>query len=86
MKSFMDLFDDCTSQGTKIKTDEYLENGKYAIVDQGQNDIAGYTNIEDGVYENIPAIIFGDHTRAVEEPNKTPSGTMHAHLPPIFSI
>ena len=66
MKSFMDLFDDCTSQGTKIKTDEYLENGKYAIVDQGQNDIAGYTNIEDGVYENIPAIIFGDHTRAIK--------------------
>lgn len=66
MERFVDLFEDCTSQGTKIKTDEYHEAGKYAIVDQGQNDIAGYTDETDGVYEDVPAIIFGDHTRVIK--------------------
>lgn len=65
-KSFKELFDDCTSQGTKIKTDEYLETGLYAVIDQGQKDIAGYTNLEDGVYTDVPAIVFGDHTRAIK--------------------
>lgn len=66
MKSFAELFDDCTSKGTKIKTDEYLESGVYAVVDQGQNDIAGYTNLEEGVFTDVPAIIFGDHTRVIK--------------------
>ena len=28
--------------------------------------MAGYTDLEDGAFENIPAIIFGDHTRIVK--------------------
>lgn len=66
IERFVDLFDDCTRQGTKIKTDEYQEAGKYIIVDQGQNDIAGYTDEISGVYEDIPAIVFGDHTRVIK--------------------
>ncbi len=46
----------------KLKTDEYLEIGKYPIVDQGQSFIAGYTNEERAVY-NQELIVFGDHTR-----------------------
>ena len=63
---FAELLEDCSSKGTKLKTDDYLLEGKYAIVDQGQQLIAGYTDIEDGVYADIPAIIFGDHTRVVK--------------------
>ena len=63
---FAELLEDCSSKGTKLKTDDYLLKGKYAIVDQGQQLIAGYTDIEDGVYTDIPAIIFGDHTRVVK--------------------
>lgn len=66
MEKFNDIFEDCTSRGTKIKTDEYQENGRYAIVDQGQKDIAGYTDQTNGVYEDVPAIIFGDHTRIIK--------------------
>ena len=63
---FSDVFEDQTKYGTKIKTDEYKEKGKHAIVDQGKKLIAGYTDLEDGLYNNVPAIIFGDHTRVIK--------------------
>ena len=70
MLNFSDVFNDCTSDGTKIKTEDYLQEGKYAIIDQGQKEIAGYTNREDGVYTDVPAIIFGDHTRVIKYVNQ----------------
>ena len=66
VKSFDDIFLDCTSLGVKLKTEEYAVSGQYAIVDQGQHDIAGYTNRTEGVYADVPAIIFGDHTRVIK--------------------
>ena len=41
------------------------------IIDQGQAQVAGYTNLEEGLFADVPAIVFGDHTRVlkyVEEP------------------
>lgn len=69
-ESFNSLFNDKTSSGVKIKKEEYLKEGKYLIVDQGQNEIAGYSNREEGVFEDLPAIIFGDHTRVVKYINQ----------------
>lgn len=69
-KSFNEIFEDKTKYGTKIKTDKYCENGSYMIVDQGQEQIAGYTDLKDGVFTEIPAIIFGDHTRIVKYVDK----------------
>ena len=66
METFNDVFIDCTSQGTKIPKDKYLTDGKNIVIDQGQNIIAGYTNLEDGLYDDVPAIIFGDHTRIIK--------------------
>ena len=66
MRSFDEIFEDKTKYGTKIKTSEYKEIGKYAIIDQGQEEIAGYTDLEKGVFEDVPAIIFGDHTRVIK--------------------
>lgn len=66
MKSFDEVFIDETKYGTKIKTDEYLINGKNIIVDQGQKLVAGYTDLEDGIFSKIPVIIFGDHTRVIK--------------------
>lgn len=66
MALFTDVFEDITKYATKIPTNEYLEVGKYPIIDQGQNDIAGYTNSIDGLFTNVPAIIFGDHTRVIK--------------------
>lgn len=51
----------------KLKTDAYLSNGKYPIVDQSRNFIAGYTDDKDGLLDlSYPAIVFGDHTRVVK--------------------
>jgi len=66
MAIFTDVFEDVTKQGRKLQTSEYKECGKYAIIDQGQNDIAGYTDEEAGVFSDVPAIVFGDHTRVVK--------------------
>ena len=70
MASFDEVLKDCTKLGTKIPTSEYLENGKYPIIDQGQNNIAGYYDSDDGLFENVPAIVFGDHTRVVKYVDK----------------
>ena len=70
MEAFSDIFVDQTSAGVKIPKEEYLENGKHIIVDQGQNSIAGYTNRETGLYTDVPAIVFGDHTRIIKYVDK----------------
>ena len=65
-KNFDEIFEDVTKLGTKIKTDEYHQSGRYQIIDQGQESVAGYTDLEDGLFEDVPAIIFGDHTRIIK--------------------
>ncbi|MDZ7292189.1 MAG: restriction endonuclease subunit S [candidate division KSB1 bacterium] len=48
----------------KVKQQEFKKVGKYPIVDQGQQLIAGYWDEEGGIYKGeLPVIIFGDHTR-----------------------
>ena len=66
MARFADILSDETKRGCKIQTGEYLPFGKYPIIDQGQSQIAGYTNLENGLFKDIPTIIFGDHTRIVK--------------------
>jgi len=63
---FNEIIIDETKKGKKIKKEDYLEFGKYPIIDQGMNDIAGYTNEEEGIFTNVPVIIFGDHTRVIK--------------------
>lgn len=59
------IYDD-TKKGTKKKKENYLNEGKYPIIDQGRELIAGYNNNDNGLYIDIPAIIFGDHTRIIK--------------------
>lgn len=70
MARFDEILRDCTKLGTKIPTDQYLPIGNYPIIDQGQTEIAGYYNNKNGLFEDVPAIIFGDHTRAVKYVDK----------------
>ena len=68
---FDEMLEDCTKMGTKIPASDYLSEGLYPIVDQGQKEIAGYRNSSEGLFAEVPAIVFGDHTRAlkyVEQP------------------
>ena len=49
----------------KILSRNYKPSGKYPIVDQGQNLIAGWTDDDGGLIStNLPVVVFGDHTRA----------------------
>lgn len=66
MAKFIDVFEDVTKLGTKIPTNLYLDSGLYPIIDQGQSEIAGYTNEEKGLFIDVPAIVFGDHTRVIK--------------------
>lgn len=66
MVGFCEVFDDVTKQGTKIPSNLYLKEGTYPIIDQGQADIAGYANTKEGLFTDVPAIIFGDHTRIIK--------------------
>lgn len=61
--NFSDLIVDRTKEGVKLPTNEYKTTGRTAIIDQGQAYIAGYTDKTDGFFFDVPAIIFGDHTR-----------------------
>lgn len=51
----------------KYKENDYLTNGTYAIIDQGKELIAGFTNDLNYLYtDDLPIIIFGDHTRVIK--------------------
>ena len=65
-KSFADIFEDVTKQAVKIQKKDYLPTGRYPIIDQGQEWCAGYTDREDGLFQDVPAYIFGDHTRIIK--------------------
>ena len=63
---FSEVFADETKNGTKLKTSNYQTSGTHPIIDQGQDFIAGYTDSDNGLYTDVPAIIFGDHTRVLK--------------------
>lgn len=70
-KDFESMCLDDTSSATKIPAAEYLREGKYAVYDQAQEkDIAGYSNTEQGLCRNYPAVLFGDHSRVVKYINE----------------
>ena len=71
MKMFLDVMYDDTKNARKVKSSDYNNEGKYPIIDQGSKLIHGYTDELDGLYTDVPVIIFGDHTRRfklIEEP------------------
>ena len=57
-----------TSPKGKLKSNDYLKEGKYPVIDQGQSFIGGYTN-EEIAFEQGEYVIFGDHTCVVKYVN-----------------
>lgn len=49
-----------------LKRSQYESSGSYPIVDQGKEQIAGYTCDETKLVRDVPGIVFGDHTREVK--------------------
>src|SRR5690606_11976785 len=48
----------------KIQSRDYKRSGRFPVIDQGQEPIAGWTDDESaGIDTPLPLIVFGDHTR-----------------------
>lgn len=65
-KSVADCLVPVTASGKrKIQTREYKRSGQFPIIDQGQEQVAGWTDDPDAVIDApLPLVVFGDHTRA----------------------
>jgi type I restriction enzyme S subunit len=64
LKQLGKVCDKISLNGIKIKQKEYLQEGKFPVVDQGQELIGGYFDDEKLIVPNKPPyIIFGDHTK-----------------------
>lgn len=65
--SFDEICYDDTKSATKIPASEYSKQGLYPIFDQATDSvIAGYTNDSNGINNDYPAVLFGDHSRVVK--------------------
>ncbi|RZP55965.1 restriction endonuclease subunit S [Vibrio vulnificus] len=62
---FLEVFEDVTSKGKKVKKENYQITGDIPVVDQGQKFFGGYTDEANKITGvDLPAIVFGDHTKA----------------------
>ena len=50
----------------KLEKELYKDKGAYPIIDQGKNDIVGYTDDETALVPINEYVLFGDHTRYVK--------------------
>ena len=50
----------------RYETKEYLSQGNYPIIDQGDSYIVGFTNERDNLLVRHPAVLFGDHSTKVK--------------------
>jgi type I restriction enzyme S subunit len=51
----------------ELKEEEFKIEGRFPIVDQGEEKIAAYSNDANLVYRGpLPVVIFGDHTRVIK--------------------
>ncbi len=55
---------DATGGNVKIQRKDFLTEGLLPVIDQGQEDVAGFTNDLSHAYSgDLPVVLFGDHTR-----------------------
>lgn len=51
----------------KVPQAEYLNDGKYPVIDQSKAVVAGYSDKEELVYSGeLPVLVFGDHTTEIK--------------------
>jgi len=54
------------NKNNQIQTNEILSKGSIPVVSQGQSHIDGYTNQKEKVIDDLPLVMFGDHTKNVK--------------------
>lgn len=57
------------TKNKQYKTSEYLEDGKYPIIDQSVDYICGFCNEKENLLNLDDCVIFGDHTRELKYVN-----------------
>jgi type I restriction enzyme, S subunit len=63
--SFEEVVKDVSGGNKKTLKSDFLDEGEFLIVDQGQSLIAGFTNNKELLVKELPPyVVFGDHTRA----------------------
>ncbi|WP_420730023.1 restriction endonuclease subunit S [Hwanghaeella sp. 1Z406] len=63
-RSFTEVVRDETGGNIKTLQSDFLPSGRYPVVDQGKELIAGYTNDESRLCKSdLPVVVFGDHTK-----------------------
>jgi type I restriction enzyme, S subunit len=65
-KSLGEVLESLPSKKHQIKSTEYNLKGKFKVIDQGKDLIAGYSDSEINVFRNYPVIVFGDHTTVLK--------------------
>lgn len=64
---FLEAVEDATGGNHKLQTSDYQSVGRFPIVDQGQEFIAGYTDDESVLCNRTgDVIVFGDHTKTLK--------------------
>lgn len=56
-------------QTKRYKTNEYLPNGKYPIIDQSDKYICGYVDSSEDLIDVGDCVVFGDHTKYIKYVN-----------------
>ena len=55
------------NKSNQIQTKDYLENGQFPVIDQGNNFIVGYCDDQSKLLQiDNPVIVFGDHTKNIK--------------------
>ena len=65
-----DAIESAGNSNKKLTSKEALEYGRFPVIDQGQNEISGYSDDESLVVDaskSNPVILFGDHTRVLKK-------------------
>ncbi len=59
-----DVINPISTNNKKLKQKEYIESGKYPVIDQGHDFIGGYSDDEKLLLDfEPPVVVFGDHTK-----------------------
>ena len=66
---FDDVFNSIPNKKYQIPSSKVLQEGQFEVVDQGQKNIAGYSNDKTKLYSEVPVIVYGDHTTTIKYRN-----------------
>jgi type I restriction enzyme S subunit len=67
-EKFTDVVRDVSGGNAKLPQSAFKPSGKLAVVDQGQDFIAGFTDDDSYRFRSadLPVVVFGDHTKAIK--------------------